>query len=402
MALAAAAGACGGSTSSPTGAAAYGAHGPFAVGYRRLEAPAPAGGAPLVVKAWHPAQNAARADETITYDVALKFQGWEALSPAVAHGHALAGAPVDGSGGPYPIVLFSHGFALAPEWYATLVERYASHGFVVLAPEHGESDWFAAANATFDRPRDVARTLDLAAALAAPASALAGGELAGRLDLSRVAVVGHSYGGYTALAAAGARIDLPPFEARCAGLSADDPKQFLCAPFVGRGGDMAARAGLPAVPTGLWPSMGDARVKAIVSMAGDAYLFGAAGLASVTVPVLALGGTEDFGTPWDWGAKPTYEHTGSARKALAAFEGAGHMIAANPCSDLPFTGGLPDEHRALICEDGAWERLRALELIAHLSTAFLRDVLVDDPRARAALAPGAVRFPGIGFQDSVR
>jgi predicted dienelactone hydrolase len=58
---------------------------------------------------------------------------------------------------------------------------------------------------------------------------------------------------------------------------------------------------LSSVPQGLWPSLGDTRIKAILPMAGDAYPFGAAGLASITVPVMAMGGTADWGTPFHLG-----------------------------------------------------------------------------------------------------
>jgi hypothetical protein len=52
-------------------------------------------------------------------------------------------------------------------------------------------------------------------------------------------------------------------------------------------------------------------VTAVISMAGDAYLFDERGLGELTVPVLALGGTVDDGTPYTWGAELTYDHAGS-------------------------------------------------------------------------------------------
>ena len=64
------------------------------------------------------------------------------------------------------------------------------------------------------------------------------------IDMQHVAVVGHSYGGYTALAMAGGQYDLAAFNARCAQLPPDDPHTFLSAPLVPKEADMAARAGL--------------------------------------------------------------------------------------------------------------------------------------------------------------
>jgi hypothetical protein len=45
--------------------------------------------------------------------------------------------------------------------------------------------------------------------------------------------------------------------------------------------------------------------------------------------MLAIGGTADTGTPLDWGAQLAYDEVSSTRKALVAFEGAEHMLAAN-------------------------------------------------------------------------
>ena len=56
-----------------------------------------------------------------------------------------------------------------------------------------------------------------------------GGALDGLIDRDRLAVISHSYGGYTALAAAGGRLDSDAFEARCrAEYAADGPNTWLC------------------------------------------------------------------------------------------------------------------------------------------------------------------------------
>ena len=89
---------------------------------------------------------------------------------------------------------------------------------------------------------------------------------------------------------------------------------WLCGLFLPNIEAMAELAGLDAIPTGLWPSWRDARVDAIVTMAGDAYMFGEAGLSEVDVPVMAIGGTGDTGTPYDWGTNPTFEYVSSMTK----------------------------------------------------------------------------------------
>jgi predicted dienelactone hydrolase len=223
--------------------------------------------------------------------------------------------------------------------------------------------------------------------------------LAGLIDMDNIAVVGHSYGGYTALAAAGARFDFSAYKSRCAALTGDDPLNFFCGPVISKESDMATRAGLPTVPSGLWPSFGDPRVKAVISMAGDAYPFDQRGLAELKVPVMAMGGTIDDGTPYTWGAKLTYDHAGSKEKTLITFPGAGHFLFLDPCENLPWVQNF--FYRDAICSDAVW-RTRPLDIVMHYTTAFLRETLNADPEARAALAGQQPRLDNVAYDTTIR
>lgn len=331
--------------------------------------------APLVVKAWYPAD--AVGDEEITYAVDLKLFG-PGGGPAPFFGHAALDATPDGASGPFPLVVLSHGFGMNPEWYHPLAEHLASHGFVVLGPEHTEFDWFTdVVPATVARPAEVSQTIDLATT----------GVLDGVIDPDRVAVLGHSYGGYTALAVAGARIDLGGLAARCQDVADPFAAAYFCDPFLTGEAELAAAMGLDAIPNGQWPSLADDRVDAVLPMAGDAYLFGASGLAEVTVPAMLLGGTGDTGTPWDWGAGLAFDHIGSEDRWLVAFEGAEHFIGVTTCDHMPWTEGLPVEYLGYFCEDPAWDKPTALGLIQQVATAFLLDALTGSPEAATALVP---------------
>lgn len=376
---------------------AYSSRGSHAVGFRRV-AVRGAQGRRLDLRAWYPAAGAAGAEPRIRYAQRNKFN--RQVLPVryvTAPGAALRGGAPDREHGPYPLVLFSHGYAMSPILYSTLVEHYASRGFVVVAPEHNERltnslDGFW--KAVIDRPVDITRSIDRAQKLTA-----AGGALEGMIDMTRVAVVGHSYGGFTALAAAGARFDLSAFNARCATLKPDDELRFFCDPLVPMAQGMAKRAGLTRVPQGLWPSAGDPRVTAAISLAGDAYLFDRRGLGAVKIPVLAMGGTVDVGTPYTWGAKLTYDAAGSIDKSLVAFPGAGHFIFADTCAGLPWTSRF--SFGPVFCNDAVWGTKRPLTEVKHFSTAFLADTLLGDPAARAARLPGANRFAGTSYATTL-
>lgn len=202
----------------------------------------------------------------------------------------------------------------------------------------------------------------------------------------------------TAFAAAGAQFDFAAYKTRCAALTADDPLSFFCAPLANEP-DMAMRAGLEEVPPGLWPSLGDPIVKAAVSLAGDAYLFDQRGLAEIQVPTMALGGTVDDGAPYTWGAKLTYDHAGSENKTLISFPGAGHTLFLDPCGELPWTE--KSEYREGICTGVVWDE-RPLGIVAHYTTAFLRDTLNADPEARATLARKQPRLDNVEYDTILR
>jgi len=370
-------------------APAYALHGPYWVGTQSLVIEDEEN--PLNVRVWYPALNPEAAAEIITYTISwMKYQV-DATSDIA--GHALADAAPDAGAAPYPLVVFSHGLGTESIFYAWLVEHVASYGFVVIAPDHWEFTDETSSDlvrTTVVRPQAITRALDYAEALTAP-----DGILAGMIDMEHVAVAGHSYGGYIALAAAGARYDMTAFRDRCAALAPDDPNAFLCV-FANSETPMAELAGLSSAPEGLWPPMGDERVDTIVTIAGDSYMFGEAGLATVTMPVLAIGGTLDTSTPYDWGVRPTYDYIASEQKILATFEYAGHFMASTSCADAP---SIADVLGAFyFCSDPVWEMNRAHDLMNHFTTAFLLDELKGDTDAAAVLLPDAVNFEGIRYE----
>jgi dienelactone hydrolase len=111
-------------------------------------------------------------------------------------------APLDGSGAPYPILMFSHGSCGYPNQSTFLAERLASYGFVVVAPPHPGntlSDFPACGSgpnqlASFiERPQDILFVLDAMLAANADSSS----PFFGAIDANRIGMSGHSFGGLT-------------------------------------------------------------------------------------------------------------------------------------------------------------------------------------------------------------
>jgi fermentation-respiration switch protein FrsA (DUF1100 family) len=109
--------------------------------------------------------------------------------------------PATTAGGPWPVVVFAHGFEVGPDPYVALCEAWAAAGYVVAAPEFPLTDAEVAGDyldeSDIDNQPDDVRFVF--ASLLAPDS-----PLAGLVDAGRLAVAGHSDGGVTALAVAGA------------------------------------------------------------------------------------------------------------------------------------------------------------------------------------------------------
>ncbi|MCX7596336.1 MAG: alpha/beta hydrolase [Fischerella sp.] len=122
-----------------------------------------------------------------------------------------------------PVVVISHGLGSDRTSFAYLAERLASYGFVVAVPEHpgsnteqlqallsGRSAEITNPREFIERPLDIKYLLD---ELSRQSQSHPGWQ--GRLNLEQVGVVGQSFGGYTALALAGAPINFQELQNNC-------------------------------------------------------------------------------------------------------------------------------------------------------------------------------------------
>lgn len=165
--------------------------GPWLAGVRTLELSDPSRSRTIPVDVWYPVETGGQAN-TYVLDSPLG-------ELASIDSPARRDAP-PASGGPWPVVVFSHGFGGIRFQSFFLTEWLATHGYVVIAPDHPGNtlaDTFllgndeAVAQSAIDRPLDVVFSAD---------ALLAGLEgLALDVDPAHMAVSGHSFGGWTAL-----------------------------------------------------------------------------------------------------------------------------------------------------------------------------------------------------------
>lgn len=266
---------------------------------------------------------------TPAHGVGLAVQVWypsDAPGPAHRYDSILAGAAGDGGppacGRPRPVVVFSHGNS-GVRWQSVfLTEWLATRGWVVVAPDHTgntalDYDDERLGELVFRRPLDIAGAFDwLVGEAAAP-----GGPLAGCVDPGAgYAVIGHSFGGYTALAVAGAAIDPETVLPYCGATS-----DWLC-------DEVVAHFAAHAVER---TDLSDPRVWAAVPMtpAGMGALAG--GLDAVDVPLLMWGGGRDTLTTMASSVQPLFDGLVQTPRHLATVEDAGHYTFSDSCTFLP-------------------------------------------------------------------
>jgi predicted dienelactone hydrolase len=216
-------------------------------------------------------------------------------------------APITGRG--LPVILFSHGNGSSMRDYGPLVDHWAAHGFAVIQPTHLDSRTL---NLSPQDPRfserwrfrvnDLQQILDQLDSIEAVVPGLAG-----RLDPSRIAAAGHSWGGHTVGQLLGARVLGPD----------GGPGADLSDPRVSAGVLLAA------------PGRGGAD---LTEFAAANYPFLNQSFADMTTPTLVIAGDKDR-TPLsvrgaDWCADPF--HLSPGKKSLLTIFGAEHSLGGIP------------------------------------------------------------------------
>lgn len=251
--------------------------------------------------------------------------------------------------GPFPLILFSHGFASDIDQYDVLLEHWASHGFVSIAPFHadgggsmraiGMSLLKGKAGLIGARVKDMQWLLEHLPALQTHVPVA--------LDTKRIVMAGHSFGAFTAQQFAGA-------------IASDDEVSI---------------------------SASDPRVSAVIALSPPGEMFGlihADSWRQLDRPVLSTTGTRDidghFFTHWQQHTL-AYETAPPGDNYLLVIEGADHYLGN------------------LICrtQRDAEPQHDALRMLKATTTQFLKAELAADDAARAFLHAASINKLSNGF-----
>jgi predicted dienelactone hydrolase len=221
-----------------------------------------------------------------------------------------------------PLVILSHGFGSDRRFLTYLARHLASHGITVASIEHPGSNfsWLSgvslggnpgdilSASEFIDRPKDVSFVLDQLAQLDRD-----DGFMQGKFNTQQVTVIGHSLGGYTALALAGAQLNVKELRQFCKNRSP-----------IGRAPADWFQCAAADLPENI-ELLRDRRVAQVIALNPmTGRLFGNYGMTQVTVPTLILTGTDDAIAPsLDHQLRPFAQLKGS--KYLVSAIGGTHL-----------------------------------------------------------------------------
>jgi predicted dienelactone hydrolase len=253
-----------------------------------------------------------------------------------------------------PVIVFSHGFGSSMSGYDPLVDHWTSHGFAVIQPTHLDSRTLSLPPEDprtpliwLHRVEDLKRVLDQLDLIEASVPGLAD-----RLDRTRIAAVGHSWGGQTVGMLLGARV-----------LDAD-----------GRRGEDMSDARIKAGVLFSTPGTGGGD---LTPFAAENFSFMNPDFTQMTTPTLVVAGDRDQSAlskrgP-DWFTDPYFLSPGSGKSLLTLF-GAEHLL-----------GGISGYHDPETTD----EKPERVALLRELTWAYLRSALYPEDaqwsRARNAL-----------------
>lgn len=272
----------------------------------------------------------------------------------------------------HPVVVISHGLGSDRFSFAYLAQHLASYGFAVVVPEHPGSDAnqltallagrardITSPQEFVDRPIDISKLLNKLEQLSRFDP-----EFQGRLDLQNVGIVGQSFGGYTALAVAGATLQPQKLKALCQTQDSLNLSLLL----------QCRATQIPQLPSHL----SDPRIKAAIAINPfSSAIFGQAGLSQIRVPTMIVASSADTLAPALPEQIQPFTWLTTPDKYLVLMTGATHIsaIASSPNEAVPVLPFIERNNRALV-----HEYMKALNI------AFFKTHLMNQQQYRSYLS----------------
>ncbi len=225
---------------------------------------------------------------------------------------------------PFSLIVISHGLGSDRSTFAYLGRYLACYGFAVAIPEHPGSnaeqiqnllDGFAndvtPAAEFIDRPLDITYLLDRLEA-----------QYGSIINTEDVGIIGQSFGGYTALALAGAELNFSALDTACDNLD----KSFNVSLFL-----QCLALELPTEETPI--DLSDPRIiSAIAINPLTSAIFGEVGISKIEIPVMLVSGSADPVTPALPEQIKPFTWLDVAEKYLVLMKGGTHFSVLNESS----------------------------------------------------------------------
>ncbi|MGF1541277.1 MAG: alpha/beta hydrolase [Pleurocapsa sp.] len=235
---------------------------------------------------------------------------------------------------PLPLIVISHGLGSDRTTFDYLAKHLAAHGFAVAVPEHpgsdanqiqslltGLDDNVTPPEEFIDRPLDISFLLDRLET-----------DYGRQIDVHNVGIIGQSFGAYTALALAGAKLNLEQLKQSCQNLDESWNISLLL---------QCLALELP--PEYFALNLRDKRITAAIAINPVvSAVFGEAGMSRIHIPLTIISGSSDPITPALLEQIIPFTWLTNDNKYLALLKGGTHFSTLNESS-----GSIPVPSQAI-------------------------------------------------------
>ncbi|MGI2901956.1 alpha/beta hydrolase [Tolypothrix sp. VBCCA 56010] len=242
---------------------------------------------------------------------------------------------------PAAVIVISHGVGSDSGNFEYLANHLASYGFAVVVPNHpgsdakqlqsllnGRASEVVNPQEFVDRPLDVKHILDELEMRNKSDS-----RFKGRLNLQQVGVIGQSFGGYTALALAGAKINFQELRKDCSKQALKDTWNL----------SLLLQCRALQLPNNQY-NLRDERVKAAIALNPiTSSVFGEAGLKEIQTPVMIVSSSDDTIAPALYEQILPFSWIANTQKYLVVLEGGTHFSTIGESKNTTEQVGLPSE-----------------------------------------------------------